>query len=265
MVRAEFPPESYPIVVAHRGASVDYPENTLSSFAGALDAGADVVETDVRLTADGVPVVFHDGEVSRTTDGHGFVHELTLGEIKALDASAGKGKRAEIPTLREVLDLVSGRAGINLEIKNLPGEPAFDSPREATVQAALKEVEAAGFSGPVLVSSFNWLTIERARGLAPDVPTGFLTVGAIDPRACVVYATTAGHEFVLPEIPALLAAGAGFVAEAHDAGIRVGTWTVDDPENLRTLFSWGVDAVASNDPETALAVRAEVRGSVPSP
>jgi glycerophosphoryl diester phosphodiesterase len=264
MVRAEIPREPHPLVVAHRGASVEYPENTLPSFEGALKAGADVVETDVRLTADGVPVVFHDGEVSRTTDGHGFVHELTLAEIKALDASA-EGPRAEIPTLREVLELVSGRAGVNLEIKNLPGEPAFDSPREATVQAALKELDVVGFRGQVLVSSFNWLTIERSRRLAPDIPTGFLTVRAIDPRACVVYAAEAGHEFVLPEVPALLAAGAEFVREAHSSGLRVGTWTVDDPESLRTLFSWGVDAVASNDPETALAVRAEVRRSVPSP
>src|SRR5207245_9249018 len=99
MVPTEFPQSSSPLVVAHRGASVELPENTLPAFEGAILAGADVVETDVRLTADGVPIVLHDADVSRCTDGAGFVHELTLQEVKRLDASGGRGTRAEIPTL----------------------------------------------------------------------------------------------------------------------------------------------------------------------
>src|SRR5438093_12032267 len=126
MVVTDFPLDSYPLVVAHRGASADHPENTLQSFQGALDAGAQVIETDVRLTADGVPIVLHDADVSRCTDGSGFVNDLTIEEVKRLDASGGRAERAEVPTLAEVLELVSGRAGINLEIKNIPGEPSFD-------------------------------------------------------------------------------------------------------------------------------------------
>ena len=98
---SDFPPGAYPLVVAHRGASVELPENTLDAFRGALEAGADVVETDVRLTSDGVPVVMHDAHVSRVTDGQGLVHEMTIAEVKRLDASGGRGPRTEVPTLAE--------------------------------------------------------------------------------------------------------------------------------------------------------------------
>jgi glycerophosphoryl diester phosphodiesterase len=262
MARSNPLPGPTPLVVAHRGASVDQPENTLPSFEAAIGAGADVVELDVRLSADGVAVVMHDPDVSRATDGHGFVHEMPLPELKRLDASRGKGPRTEVATLREVLDLVSGRAGADLEIKNIPGEPAFDSPTEAVLQAALRELDAASFSGDVIISSFNIITIERSLTLAPDLPTGFLTVGAIEPSAALAYARGAGHAWVLPSVDALLRAGKAFVDEAHGAGIRVGTWTVDDQNSLATLFGWGVDAVASNDPELAVRVRDGVTRSL---
>ena len=255
---SDFPPAAYPLVVAHRGASAELPENTLDAFRGALEAGADVVETDVRLTSDGVPVVMHDAHVSRVTDGQGLIHEMTLAEVKRLDASGGRGPRAEVPTLAEVLELVKGRAGINLEIKNIPGEPGFDSPREATVEAAIADLGRVGFTGPVLVSSFNWLTIERSKEVAPDLATGFLTVAGVAPSASLVYARGAGHQYVLPQVAALLDAGPDFPGEAHAAGVRVGTWTVDDPEVARRLFTWGVDAVATNDPVPILSVRTQL-------
>ena len=105
------------------------------------------------------------------------------------------------------------------------------------------------------MSSFNWLTIERSKEIAPDVPTGFLTIAGIAPHASLLYARTAGHQFVLPHVASLVEAGERFVEEAHGAEIRVGTWTVDEAELARTLFSWGVDAVATNDPETMIGVR----------
>ena len=247
------------LVVAHRGASALEPENTLVSFESAARAGADVVELDVRLTGDGVPVILHDPDVAATTDGTGFVHEMTLGQVKSLDASGGRGDRQEIPTLAEALDLLAGHGtAVNLEIKNLPGEPAFDSPRESVLGRAVETVRASRFAGPVLVSSFNWLTIERCREIAPEARTGFLTIAAIDPWASLVYARQHGHDFVLPQTPALAAAGESFVREAHQGGVRVGTWVADDEDVLATLFGWGVDAVASNDPRTAVAVRDRV-------
>jgi glycerophosphoryl diester phosphodiesterase len=253
-------PEVASLVVAHRGASVSHPENTLAAFEAALATGAEVLELDVRLSEDGVPVVLHDPDVRRSTDGSGFVHELTLAQLKRLDAAPGQAERAQIPTLAEVLELASGRAGVDLEIKNIPGEPAFDSPREAIVEATVRELQAAAFVGDVMISSFNWISIERSRELAPDVPTGFLTIAAVEAGAALVYARGAGHEWILPQVDAVMRTGPSLLQEAHESGIRVGTWVVDDEPSLETLFGWGIDALATNDPKLAMEVRSRVAG-----
>jgi glycerophosphoryl diester phosphodiesterase len=259
MASWNFERQNWPLVVAHRGASAAYPENTLASFQGAVEAGADVVELDVRLTADEVAIILHDPDVSATTNGSGFVHALTLDQVKRLDASGGRGRPTEIPTLREALEFLSGRAGINMEIKNLPGEPSFDSPREAATQEVVRLLHETGFEGSVLVSSFNWLSIERVQELEPAIPTGFLTNAAVDPWATLVYARSRGHAFVLPQAPALFEAGEDFVDAAHEDRIRVGTWTVDDPQAIEQLFRMGVDAVATNDPLAAVPIRDRFR------
>jgi glycerophosphoryl diester phosphodiesterase len=248
----------WPVVVAHRGSSAAYPENTLPAFEAAVEEGADVVELDVRLTADGVPVVLHDLDVSTTTDGRGVVHEMTLAEVKRLDASRGRGPRTEVPTLREALEALNGRVGVDIEVKNLPGEPSFDS-REAAAERVVALLEEVGFRGAVLVSSFNRATVDRVRQLAPHLPTGLLTVRAVDPRSALRWVRAGGHAFVLPEASALLAAGEGFVREAHEGGVRVGTWTVDDPDELERLFAMGVDAVATNRPAVAVPIRDRFR------
>jgi len=259
MFPAENGRQFWPAIVAHRGASSSHPENTLQSYEAALDAGADVIECDVRVSRDGVAVIMHDEDVGRTTDGEGFVNELTLAELKRLDASKGRGQRSEIPTLREVLELVDGRAGINVEIKNMPGERSFDSPVEAAAEAAVRVLDDVGFTGPALCCSFNWLSIERVRELDPSIPTGFLTVAVIDPWAALVYARTNAHSYVLPQAPALYEADRVFVQEAHRDGVLVGTWVVDDADALQRLFEMGVDAVATNDPEMAVPVRDRFR------
>jgi glycerophosphoryl diester phosphodiesterase len=259
MANQEIERQNLPAVVAHRGASSTHPENTIEAYEGAIASGADLVELDVRVSADGVPVVMHDPHVGATTDGSGFVHMLTLAELKRLDASKGRGPRREIPTLRESLEALSGRIGVNAEIKNLPGEPGFDYPRELAAELTLTHLQEVGFIGPVVISSFNWLSIERVRRLDPNIPTGFLTTAVIDPRASLVYVRSEGHRYVLPQASALDGAGEDFVREAHAAGILVGTWTVDDPAAVERLFAMGVDAVATNDPDMAVPIRDRYR------
>ncbi len=248
----------WPILVAHRGASSTHPENTLPSFEAALEAGADVVELDVRLTADGVPVVLHDPDVARTTDGHGLVHQLTLDQVRDLDASGRRGPRSAIPTLREVLEALGGRIGLNLELKNIPGEAAFDT-RETVAEAAVALVRELDLVEDTLFSSFNWATLQRVRDLGPDLQTGLLTVAAVDPTSALQLAVAQGHGFLLPQSDALWEAGEGFVAEAQAAGVRVGTWVLDDPEDVERAFAMGVDAVATNDPSSAIPIRDRFR------
>ncbi|HEX5903655.1 MAG TPA: glycerophosphodiester phosphodiesterase [Actinomycetota bacterium] len=243
----------FPAIVAHRGASSTRPENTLASFEEAIALGAQIVELDVRLSRDGVPIVMHDPVVDRTTDGTGFVHELTAAELTALRV----GPDATVPTFAEVLEAASGRAALAVEIKNIPGEPAYDPAGEPIVAAVHAELERSVFGGVALVISFNPSSIEASKALAPDVPTGFLTTDLVDPREALAYAAAKGHDMVLPGTWASIPAGESFPEEVHAAGLRAGTWTVDDPETLRLLFDRGFDAVASNDPAMALAVLAE--------
>jgi glycerophosphoryl diester phosphodiesterase len=229
----------------------------------AVDAGADFVELDVRLTADGELVVLHDFEVSRTTNGTGLVHEMTLAQVRALDASGDRQLGFAVPTFEEVLSDLSGRIGVDVEIKNLPGEPAFDSPKEAVAEACVRLIRETGFEGPLIASSFNWLPIERVREIAPDIPTGFITSSLIDPWAVLVYARAGGHEFILPQAPAVFGAGRPFIEAAHEAGVRVGTWTVDDAEAVESLFALGVDAIVTNDPAMGVSIRDRLRERSP--
>jgi glycerophosphoryl diester phosphodiesterase len=255
----QFERQIWPIVVAHRGASAAAPENTLRAFDEAVAAGADVVELDVRMTIDGVAVVLHDLDVSTRTNGSGLVHQLTLAEVKRLDASGGAGSPQEVPTLEEALRRLSGRVGVDIEIKNLPSEPSFDSPREEAAAETVRLLEATVFRGPVLVSSFNWLTIERVRVLDPSVATGLICTSLLRPDEALAYAERAGHAFVLPPAASVSEAGRPFVERAHAAGVRVGTWTVDEPGETERLFEMGVDAVATNDPASAVPVRDRAR------
>lgn len=255
-----FPNDAFPVVVAHRGASSTRPENTLPSFEEAIRLGAGIVEFDVRLSADGVPVVIHDAGVDRTTDGTGFVHELSAVELASLNAGTAD-LPAEVPTLAEVLAVLSGRAAAAIEIKNLPGDAAFDPKHERIVDAVHEQLAATGFDGAVLVVSFNPRSIEASKAVAPDVPTGFLTTDLVDPREALSYAVDAGHDMVLPGTRAAIPAGVTFPDEVHQSGLLVGTWTADEPVTVRMLLDRGFDAVASNDPAMAIAVLGERAGA----
>ena len=234
--------------MAHRGASTTHAENTLEAFEAALAAGADAVEFDVRVTADGVAVVIHDAAVDRTTDGHGPVREMTVAQVRSLRVTTGPGGDAAVPTLVEVLDAMTGRAMVDIEIKNIPGEPDFDAEAEVAVEATLRALDRTSFVGDVLISSFNPSSIAWSKTLAPDVPTGLLTIEQINAATSLAFAKEQGHSWVLPASASVILAGEGFPPMAHDADMRVGTWIVDDPATAVDLAAWGIDAIATNDP-----------------
>ena len=231
-------------------------ENTLEAFEAAVAAGADAVEFDVRLTADGVPVVLHDADVARTTDGDGLVRDLSLTDVKRLRIRTRAGGPAEIPTLRETLELLSGRAAVDVEIKNVPGDRDFEPDRERAVEATIESLAASAFSGPVLVSSFNPFSLVRVRELAPEIPTGLLTGYDVEAAAAFEFARAQGHPWVLPFAEMVRPDAAELVRAAHAADVRVGTWIVDDSALAAQLIHAGVDAIATNDPAALVAVRA---------
>ena len=248
------------MVVAHRGASIEQPENTIAAFEAAIDAGADAVEFDVRMTADGHAVVMHDPDVSRTTDGVGLVAELTLSDVRRLRITLPGGGAAGVPTLEDALACLSGRAATDIEIKNLPGEPGFTPDQEPAVAATLDALDATAFPGQVIVSSFNSASIAHSRRLRPDVPTGLLTSYDVDADEALARRTADGHPWVLPFVTKVLDAGDGFADRVHQRGALLGVWIADDPETARRLFELGADAVATNDPRAIVPIRDKAAG-----
>jgi glycerophosphoryl diester phosphodiesterase len=247
--------------VAHRGASAEEAENTIEAFERAVAVGADAVEFDVRLTADRSPVVLHDADVSRTTDGDGLVRDLTLAEVRALRITTRAGAITRVPTLEEVLGCLSGRAGVDIEIKNVPGDPDFEHGRERAVEATLDCLNDVAFAGPVLVSSFNPFSIAAVKRLAPEIETGLLTGFDTDGRAGFGFARDAGHGWILPWVERVREAGASFAEDVHAAAMRLGVWAIDDPDAAVELWRSGVDAVATNDPASIVARRRAVFGA----
>ncbi|MDP9302776.1 MAG: glycerophosphodiester phosphodiesterase, partial [Actinomycetota bacterium] len=165
------------------------------------------------------------------------------------------GGAAGVPTLEETLGVLSGRAAADIEIKNVPGEPDFEPDREEAVEATIAALASTGFDGPVIISSFNPLSIARSRELAPHIPTGLLTDRSVEADAGLTFAHAQGHAWVLPAVGAVLGAPEGFAERVHAAGMRVGTWISDDPHEAVGLMLAGIDAVATNDPGPILAAR----------
>jgi glycerophosphoryl diester phosphodiesterase len=234
------------LVIAHRGDSAHRPENTLASFAGALEVGAVLVELDVQLTADQQVVVIHDATLERTTTGRGDVREMTLAEVRAVSAgyperfgTAYAGER--VPTLSEALALLRGRARVLVEIKT---ESVTDDV-EGGIEARVAEgARRAGMAADVALISFDQRAVVRLKALAPEMTRGRLC-GRADLAEVLAQAREAGCELVMPHKSLLTDA---LAERAHAAGLKLATWVVDDPEELRALARFGLYGVGSNRP-----------------
>lgn len=241
-----------PLVLGHRGASAHAPENTVAAFRAADAAkptgfpnpagfaGADGVELDVHLTADGVPVVIHNGSVDATTDGHGLVRDMTLHEIQQLDAgshfdAAFGGER--IPTLAEALAAMGDRMRVNIELK-----PQAKGTGELE-RAVAKVVYEMQMGRRVWFSSFKPYSLYQIRQFAADIPCALL-----------VSPLTLSSLLLAPVTPMeaihvhYSLCSKWLVDTAHGLGLRVGVWTVDDAAVAAQLWSYGVDAIITNDP-----------------
>lgn len=224
-------------VIGHRGGAALGPENTLATIRAGLQAGADGVEIDVRLSADGVPVLMHDVNVDRTTPGTGRVDSLSIEVLRSLG----------VPTLSDVLELVPLERRLIVELKGTPWEAGHDmnEPLARVVAETLTQQEVRN----VTVSSFNPLALAALRAGAPEVPTGVLTSPAFDLGSNLAAAVDSGNEEC--HVPAELL-DPDFVVAAHDAGRRVLAWTVNDATEVARFAAWGLDGVITDDPGIAL-------------
>jgi glycerophosphoryl diester phosphodiesterase len=237
------PGRAKPYLMAHRGNRVACPENTLAAFQQAVDDGADIIETDLHLSADGVFVCIHDATVDRTTDGSGEVEEMTVGEIKGLSAAYGRAEYAaeRVPTLEELAALLPDDVALALELKS-------DRFLEAEVCGVLvAELERTGVRARTVALSFSLARVEAVQAVAPDMPIGWITLTRPWPLG--------GVQMLGPLWPLLLL-NPFYVRLAQARGQLV--CPLDPTPDARLgLYRWlGCDAVLSDDPgATAAALK----------
>lgn len=234
----------FPLVIGHRGASADAPENTLAAFALALEQGAQGVELDVQLSADGNVIVMHDATVDRTTGGSGPVSGLTTAELRTLDA--GMGQR--VPTLDDVFEAFGPAMLYNVELKE---SGLWDS---GLAGAVADRIDAYHLHNQVVVSSFQPFSLRRARRyLSKTTMTGMLWMQG--PRALYRFlaaAPPADH----PYYPLVDEA---YMTRARAENLRVHVWTVDDVQEARRLADLGVHALITNRPRSIVAALENAR------
>ncbi|MBR5261140.1 MAG: glycerophosphodiester phosphodiesterase [Oscillospiraceae bacterium] len=237
------------LIYGHRGASGYAPENTLEAFRLSMDMGADGFELDVHMSADGELVVIHDESVDRTTNGTGLVKDLTLAQLKQLDASAGMDeyRGAKIPTLSEVFDLVRDTHHIvNVEIKT---DECFYPEIEEKCLALAKE---KGVEDRIIYSSFNHFTLLRMRELKPDVKLGML-FGDILIKPWE-YAKSLTVDYVHPMKMNIYVPD--FIEEAAANNLGINMWTINDEETMLRCLNCGA-GIITNYPDIAIKLRDE--------
>ncbi|MFO7965745.1 MAG: glycerophosphodiester phosphodiesterase family protein [Desulfobacterales bacterium] len=247
-----FEPVCKPLIIGHRGCRARFPENTITAFQAAIEAGADMIEFDVRLCADGHPVVIHDRTLDRTTTGSGNVADRRLFELKQLDAGSwfhNRFRHETVPTLEEVLDRFGQNTLMNIEVK-----VDSDQPRRESAQIGDKimlSLTRKNLLSRVIISSFDKTLLEciEARGRSPAI--GVLT--KLGEESDPVFVCRALKAFSYH--PNYLEVDQQLVTMMHSCGIGVVPYTVNDPEDIRRLIRMGVDGLITDDPETAAGIR----------
>jgi len=245
--------ESHPLVIAHRGASAELPEHTLIAYQTALDAGADGVECDVRLTRDGHLVCFHDRKLDRTSTGSGSFAAHTLAQLQEFDFGTWhpSGQSAPLLTLDALLDLLKG-AGRPVRILIETKHPnTYGGAVEHRVRAALKRHGLLDDASQVhaTIMSFSPLAVRRSRELMPAVPT----VQLLDllPPGMRVRRLPFGARIAGPGVE-LIRRRPELVKRLKAAGQQVYVWTVNEIEDVDLLVSLGVDALITDRPKEVL-------------
>jgi glycerophosphoryl diester phosphodiesterase len=235
-------------VTGHRGAKGHAPENTLAGMKKAVELGARWVEFDVKLTADDELVLFHDDTVNRTSNGKGPVADMTLSDIRKLDAGrwfSSDFTGEPIPTLAEAMDYLGTKGiGANVEVKACPGREA------ETGAAAARALAGRWFGGPapILISSFSADSLTAARQAAQQIPRGYLTLKFSNDWSARMRELGCATFHVLDR--RLTEAR---VRAIREAGYRVLAYTVNDPARARDLLSWGLESVITDYPDRILA------------
>lgn len=240
-------------IIAHRGYSGLYPENTMLSFQKAVEAGCDEIELDVQLTKDNVLVIIHDESIKRTTDGEGLLRKYTFAELQKFNAAELQKKEFDflpIPSFEEYLAWVkTTNVTTNIELKN---SKFYYTNLEKKVIDLLTSYEMLD---KVMFSSFNHLSMAKCKQLAPEVPCGILTEREIGNAG--YYAKSNGMECYHPDITRLTTT---VVNNCKKHGILVNAWTVNDMGHLKKLYDWGLSGAITNYPDVCKAFIEKIEG-----
>jgi glycerophosphoryl diester phosphodiesterase len=233
-----------PLLIGHRGYPARYPENTLASFKGAMDAGCDMIELDVTLTRDRKVVVIHDDRLDRTTAGKGLVGERSFEEIKKLDAGSWFDARyatERVPELPEVVKLTAGRCMLNIEIKTSAYEADF--PADAIEHQVVELVKATGAMDRVIVSSFDQRILQRIAAM--DAPPAVALISDHGADKIVLDLLLAMQAFSWH--PRFKVLTRDQVEAAHAAGLKIFPWTINTREEAQRILALGVDGLICNE------------------
>ncbi len=230
-------------IIAHRGFSAMAPENTLAAFTAAIEGGANSIEFDLQLSADGVPVMFHDESLERITGTSGLLREKSLQELKQLNAGGWFSEQfAEetIPTLTEALEI----------FQRVPNFLYFDvKPHcqwsENQVQGLIQQVREAGILEKCVMTSFNEDFLEQVRGYCPEMKLGYFLTEAADYPQQLHQAVTAGNA-ILSSLFDVVLENPHFVEDSRTQGVDWVVWTVDSPEPFQQLIELGVRRIITN-------------------
>ncbi|NLW00501.1 MAG: glycerophosphodiester phosphodiesterase [Clostridiales bacterium] len=241
-----------PLIIAHRGAMGNAPENTAASFKKAIDEKADGIELDVHMTKDGHLVVIHDETIDRTSNGKGLVRDMTLEELRKFDYgsffdASYAGER--ILTLEEALEIIKECGLINIEIKN---GPIF---YEGIEEKVLRVIREFGIASRVIISSFNHYTIHKISKLSPEIRCGILYMeGLFKPWE---YARAVGAQALHPYY---LSITPDEIRRCQEHGMTVNVFGANDDFFVNGLIRAGVDGIITDFPAKALELRASMAG-----
>jgi glycerophosphoryl diester phosphodiesterase len=228
--------------VAHRGASAQYPENTLLAFRRAIEQGVDALEVDIHRTADDELIVIHDSTLERTTNGHGNVCDHNLQEIRQLDAGQGE----KVPLLTEVIQLArKSQIRLCVEIKG-----ATETEELAIAEGVIQTLEATDFLSQTIVTSFSSKALLHVKGLNPEVSTMLDPSpqdGSLTPRQICAQVLRAGANCLSYDFRFLTPA---IVRECQLTGLALWPWDPDEPEDFRQVLSFPVHGIVTNRPDT---------------
>lgn len=243
-----------PMVEAHRGFSEDAPENTLASFEKAIQAGADRIELDLYASKDGRAIVIHDPTLDRTTNGSGPVKELTLSELKRLDAGSWKHERyadQKIPAFKEVLELAKGRVMVDIDLKDTDA-----------IEPMVEDLRSLDMVLETIVTGTSQDDIRLIRKVEPALSVFFERSDELNQ----LHEMGKKSEFIRTSIRLAQESQAPgfnfdyntlspeFIREAHLRGLYVIAWTVNDPLRMEELIRWGVDTVMTDKPDVVKSI-----------